>query len=143
MLRIKGADPFTSALSSANAINLYLSAAAFNGGSTDIRGGFFTDSELSSGPAGDVDNSLLHIFIADPTGSTTYNGVTYSSLDLTHYGFDFTAVSQAAQFGTDTVNGAITDLRITTVPEPLSAAAMLSLVLSCQRPRRRKNAPGI
>lgn len=144
VLRLTHDDPFASALSPANTINLYLSAAAFSGGSADILGGFFTDSEPPADLAADLDNSLLHVFIADPTGTTTYNGQTYSPLDRAQYNVGFTAVSQAAQFGAATVNGAITDLRITTVPEPLSAgagAALLGALACCQRPRRRKLAP--
>jgi autotransporter-associated beta strand protein len=140
VLRVNHADPFTSPLSSANTINLYLTADAFNGGNTNIRGGFFTDYELPADLQADIDSAQLHIFIADPSGATTYNGNTYSPLNLASYNFDFTAVAQSAQFGVETVNGSITDLQITAVPEPTSAAllvAMLGVAVVC--PRRCKN----
>jgi autotransporter-associated beta strand protein len=119
LLRLTSESPFTFALNSANAVNIYLNTAGSGAGL--YTGGFFTDTPgdfLSQ-----IVNATFTYYLADEEGAIIYNGVNYRALDA-GYAVTVSTVAQSADFAGGTVNGQVAQFNV--VPEP-STYALLAL----------------
>lgn len=133
VLHLTAALPFTSAMTSANTINLYFSAL-----STTYVGGFFTDgptNNLSSNLA----NAIFNYYILDNTnGTVTYNGNKYDLIN----GQVLAGTTQVAgaNFSTGTTDGWAQSFYVspTAIPEPstylmIGIGALVLIVLTRKR----------
>lgn len=112
VLRLTGGIPFSSAMTSANEINLYLDVASL-ALEDSFRGGFYTDNGddfLST-----IQNASFAWYLADVGGSVTYNGLMYS-LYTGPYSFDLSTVPESADFGSGLVEGQV--MQFVVIPEP-------------------------
>jgi len=98
--------------------------------------GFFTDSAadfLSS-----INGGIFNYFLADAGGSTVFEGVNYSALNLSLYSVSISTLAKTADFGGGEVDGRSTRFTVSSVvPEP-SSAVLLLLGLSALALRRRR-----
>lgn len=126
-----GTTPFTSALTSSNTVNIYLSSLGDN---FVARGGFFTD--LQSDFITQIQDATFNYYLQDATGSVTYNGATYR--DVSSYDWTLTTVPATANFAGGSVNGQVLQV----VPEPSSfvLAGFAIAGLTAAGYRRRKAA---
>ncbi|MFM8735686.1 MAG: beta strand repeat-containing protein [Pirellulales bacterium] len=132
-------SPFTSSLTAANAIDVYLDVNTILVGDT-FQGGFFTPL-----PARDlltaVQDAAFHFYAKAAGGPVAFNGATYAPLDgftgIT--GASVTTVDVVANFGSGDVAGST--LQFIAVPEPptvtLVAAGLLVAASAGSRRRRR------
>lgn len=111
VLRLTGATPFTTALSTAagNIVHLYLDVAAINAGDT-FQGGFFTQT---GSLAAAVTGATYIVYVADPLGPITHGGKTYRPYSGP-LAFSVGTAAQTLNFGDGLVAGDV--LAITAVP---------------------------
>jgi len=126
-----GTTPFTSALTSSNTVNIYLSSLGDN---FVARGGFFTD--LQGDFITQIQDATFNYYLQDATGSVTYNGANYR--DVSSYDWTLTTVPATANFAGGSVNGQVLQV----VPEPSSfvLAGFAIAGLAAAGYRRRKAA---
>ena len=108
LLRITAATPFKNNLNSSNEISIYLNVASLFSGQ-EFLGGFFTDGNTDFYSA--IENAQITTYIADPAGSVSFNGQTYSA-DITPYLFTLSTAAQSADFGTGVVSGRILQIQV-------------------------------
>ena len=127
--------PFVSALTSDNEIALYFNLAAGVHLGDSFLGGFFTDSNAPFD--GSILGATWRVFLADPFGDTTFNGIKYSA---SPNGVLVSTVPQTADFGAGNVNGYVA--KVTIVPEPGAGALLTGAagLLSLARLRLRQPA---
>jgi len=126
-----GTTPFTSALTSSNTVNIYLSSLGAN---FSARGGFFTD--LQSDFIAQIQDATFNYYLQDATGSVTYNGANYR--DVSNLNWSISTVPATANFAGGSVNGQVLQV----VPEPSSfvLAGFAIAGLTAAGYRRRKAA---
>jgi hypothetical protein len=113
VLRLQSATtPFAAALTSANAINVYLDVATLGVGNT-FRGGFFTDRDTDF--LASISNAAFTYFVADAGGSVSYGGVNYNPY-VGPYTFDWTTVVATATYAGGSETGYVSQFIV--VPEP-------------------------
>ena len=108
LIRLTNATPFTTALDISSTVSIYLNITSIEN-SQQFRGGFFTDSDedfLAS-----INEATIKYYIADPSGSLSYNGQSYSEYSGI-YLFTLSTPSQSANFGGGTINGKILQIKI-------------------------------
>ncbi|MEI6239687.1 MAG: autotransporter-associated beta strand repeat-containing protein [Planctomycetia bacterium] len=76
LLSLTGGTPFTTALTSANTVNIYFTQSAVELGT--LTGGFFTS--LQSDFLNSISSATFQYFVQDAAGSTLYNGSAYKTL---------------------------------------------------------------
>ena len=76
LLSLTGGTPFTTALTSANTVNIYFTQSAVELGT--LTGGFFTS--LQSDFLNSISSATYQYFVQDAAGSTLYNGSAYKTL---------------------------------------------------------------
>ena len=108
LLRITAATPFKNNLNSSNEISIYLNVASLFSGQ-EFLGGFFADGNTDFYSA--IENAQITTYIADPAGSVSFNGQTYSS-NITPYLFTLSTAAQSADFGTGVVSGRILQIQV-------------------------------
>jgi len=135
LLQLTSATPFVASLTSSNAVNIYFNDPAFAAG-RNYTGGFFTDTQADF--LSEIAGATFNYFVADASGTNSYNGVNYRAMDAS-FDVNLSTISQTADFAGGTVNGQIAQFEV--VPEPstyallaLSAAGLGGYVLR----RRRK-----
>lgn len=108
LIRLTGAGAFTSPLTTANTLSIYLNVPSVTAGQAFL-GGFFTDLENDFG--GTISNASIEIYLADGSGPISFNGQTYSVYEGP---FVFTPSTQAqsADFGSGVVNGQIMQILV-------------------------------
>ena len=111
LIRMTGATPLTAPLDSSNTISIYLNVTSVED-AQQYRGGFFTDTDADF--LASISQAKFVYYIADPSGSVSYNGQTYSAYSGI-YLFSLMTQTQSADFGSGTVNGRI--LQIATEPD--------------------------
>ncbi len=111
LIRLTDATPLTAPLDSSNTLSIYLNVASIED-AHQYRGGFFTDTNADF--LASISQATVVYYIADPSGSVSYNGQTYSEYSGI-YLFKLSTPSQSADFGSGTVNGRI--LQIATEPD--------------------------
>ena len=130
VLKLTGANPFASALSGSNDVNIYLSQSALTLGT--LTGGFYTSNQsdfLSS-----ITNGAFHYFVQSNSGAFTYNGVSYQSLAQ----FD---PATTITLSTVAVNGGGQVMQLVVVPEPSAiVVAGLGVAIAALAARRRRAA---
>jgi len=130
VLKLTGANPFASALSGSNDVNIYLSQSALTLGT--LTGGFYTSNQsdfLSS-----ITNGAFHYFVQSDSGAFTYNGVSYQSLAQ----FD---PATTITLSTVAVNGGGQVMQMVVVPEPSAiVVAGLGVAIAALAARRRRAA---
>jgi len=130
VLKLTGANPFASALSGSNDVNIYLSQSALTLGT--LTGGFYTSNQsdfLSS-----ITNGAFHYFVQSNSGAFTYNGVSYQSLAQ----FD---PATTITLSTVAVNGGGQVMQMVVVPEPSAiVVAGLGVAIAALAARRRRAA---
>ncbi len=131
VLRLTSATPFTVDLASTNLVNIYLNVGVLNAGDV-FNGGFYTDNNADF--LSNIQNASFIYYLANGSGSTSYNGGTYD-LYTGPLTFDVATVAEAANFGAGNVNGYVS--QFTVVPEP-SAFALLAGGMCALAFRRRR-----
>lgn len=135
VLRLQSATtPFTTALTSANAINVYLDAGSLGVGDI-FRGGFYTDRDADF--LASISNATFNYFVADAGGSVSYGGVTYNPY-VGPYTFDWSTVVETATFAGGSETGYVSQFIV--VPEPgtlLLVAAAAAAAIGGVALRRR------
>lgn len=126
-----GSTPLTSALTSGNAVNVYLNVGSLSFGDT-FRGGFFTDRDVDF--LSSIGNGTYSYFLADGGGSVIYSGVNYSAY-AGPFTFDWSTVAVTANFSGGTENGFVS--QFTAVPEPGTWAMLTALAGGAMWWRRR------
>jgi len=112
VLRLTGGIPFSSGLTSANEIHLFLDVPGISAQDT-FRGGFYTDNPndfLSF-----IQNGSFAWYLADVGGEVSYNGVQYS-LYTGPLLFEVSTVAESADFGAGLVEGQV--MQFVVIPEP-------------------------
>ncbi|MDX2227965.1 MAG: PEP-CTERM sorting domain-containing protein [Verrucomicrobiae bacterium] len=140
LLRITGATPFSSSMTSANLVSVYLNVASVSDGDV-FSGGFFTDTAGDFLPA--MQNASYVYYIQDVLGSYTYNSVNYSLLNFSLYTVGLSTSAQTADFGAGNVNGQIAQFTVSAVPEPSTYLMLLlggGLVFFLARRKMRRAA---
>ena len=126
-------DPFLSPLNSANVISLYLNVDDVVFGDT-FTGGFYTDKNETF--LTDISSALFQYWIADASGTNTYQGNDYSL-----YGgpltFTVETIAQNADFGSGTISGYT--MRLTAIPETSTSLLATLSTLALLRRRRAKS----
>jgi hypothetical protein len=134
VLRLTGATPFSTALTGANTINIYMSGSITSISPTDVfTGGFYTDQGVDFSAL--ISGATINYYLAG-TGSTTYNGI--STYGLYTGPLTLSTVSTTADFGSGPVNGY--SMQFSSIPEPQTYAMMLggaAMLLLLQRRRSR------
>jgi len=137
--RITDPAPFISNLGSGNNVGVYFNLPSlFIGDIFDA--GFFTDNAADFFSS--INGGTFNYFLADAGGSTVFEGVNYSPLNLSLYSVSVSTVAKTADFGGGPVSGRSTRFTVSSsVPEPSSAALLLlpGLFALALRLRRRKN----
>jgi autotransporter-associated beta strand protein len=123
-------DPFLSPLSSANVISLYLNVDDVNFGDT-FTGGFYSDKNETF--LTDISSALFQYWIADASGSNTYQDNDYS-LYAGPMTFTVDTVAQNADFGSGTISGYT--MRLTAIPE--TSTSLLAALSTLALLRRRR-----
>jgi autotransporter-associated beta strand protein len=135
ILRLTAPSPFVSALTSANAINVYLDQTILTTGETFV-GGFYADSDPHL--LTDVQNGAYHFYILNPTSPFSFNGENFAPVQ----NFTILTISDPANFGLGAVNGSITAFTYTgrnvTMPEPGYVALLTVLSAPLFLGRRRR-----
>jgi hypothetical protein len=108
LIRLTNATPFTTALDISSTVSIYLNITSIEN-SQQFRGGFFTDND--SDFLASISEASIQYFIADPSGSVSYNGQTYSEYSGI-YLFTLSTPSQSANFGGGTINGKILQIEV-------------------------------
>jgi autotransporter-associated beta strand protein len=108
LIRLTNATPFTTALDISSTVSIYLNI-TFIENSQQFRGGFFTDSNADF--LASINEATVKYYIADPSGSLSYNGQTYSEYSGI-YLFTLSTPSQSADFGGGTINGKILQIEV-------------------------------
>lgn len=128
VLRLTAGTPITSAMTTSNAINVYLGVTSLANGDT-FQGGFFTDASadfLSS-----IQNAAYTYYVlGNGAGTaTTYNGQGYYLLDTTFWpAFEEVLVSTVTVPSANFAGGTVTDgrvMQLTIVPEPAAIGLAL------------------
>lgn len=104
--------PFSSSLTSGNAINVFLDVGSLGLGDT-FRGGFFTDRDADF--LGSITNATFNYFLADAGGSTSYSGTTYDPY-AGPFSFNWSTVVETAAFAGGSETGYVGQFVV--VPEP-------------------------
>jgi hypothetical protein len=113
VLRLQSATtPFTSSLTAANAINVYLDVGTLGVGNI-FRGGFFTDRDADF--LASIASATFNFFLADAGGSIDYNGVAYNPY-AGPFTFDWSTVAETANFAGGSEAGYVSQFVV--VPEP-------------------------
>jgi hypothetical protein len=129
VLRLTAGTPITSAMTTSNAINVYLGVTSLANGDT-FQGGIFTDASadfLSS-----IQNAAYTYYVlGNGAGTaTTYNGQGYYLLDTAFWpAFESVTVSTVTVPSANFAGGTVTNgrvMQLTIVPEP--GAALLALL---------------
>jgi len=143
VLRLTSGTAFSSSLTSANAVNVYLDVTSVTAGDV-FQGGFYTDA-ASAFDASIAGATYAYFVKGDGNGTAaTYNGTNYYALDASYLpGFTGVTVSTVqvptASFASGSVsNGYVSQMIV--VPEPTAAAgvgvaaAMAAAVMRRRRP---------
>lgn len=104
--------PFSSSLTSSNAINVFLDVGSLGLGDT-FRGGFFTDRDADF--LGSITNATFNYFLADAGGSTSYSGTSYDPY-AGPFSFNWSTVVETATFAGGSETGYVGQFEV--VPEP-------------------------
>ena len=108
LIRLTNATPFTTALDISSTVSIYLNITSIEN-SQQFRGGFFTDSDTDF--LASINEATIKYYIADPSGSLSYNGQSYSEYSGV-YLFTLSTPSQSANFGGGTIPGKILQIKI-------------------------------
>jgi autotransporter-associated beta strand protein len=137
LLRLTGTAPFTQSLAAANAIDVFFNVPSLTA-NTVFRGGFFTDRD--SDFVGSIQNASFTYYLANPSGTTTHNGVQYNAYAGT-YTFEVSTVAETAGFAGGTEAGYVT--QFTVVPEPAAIVLVVTATggLLVGRSLRRRRPP--
>ncbi|MEI6279153.1 MAG: autotransporter-associated beta strand repeat-containing protein [Verrucomicrobiae bacterium] len=128
--------PFLSSLGSENEADVYFNLASLHNGDV-FDAGFFTDSAADFFSS--INGGTFNYFLADAGGSTVFEGVNYSALNLSLYSVSISTLEKTVDFGGGTVNGRSTRFTVSSaVPEPSSCAMLLFFGLSALALRRRR-----
>jgi hypothetical protein len=127
--------PFTSPLTAANAINIYLEVASLSLADT-FRGAFFTDRDADF--LGSISNATFNYFLADAGGTVDYNGVAYN-LYAGPFTFDWFTVAETANFAGGSEAGYVGQFVV--VPEPATWLLMVAAVAGAATVRSRRARP--
>jgi len=106
VLWLTGGTPFTTSLTGANTVSIYLTAAAAELGT--LTGGFFTTN--ASDFLSMISGANFQYFVQSNSGSTSYNGATYQTLSQYDAGKSVTISTVAANGGQV--------MQMVVVPEP-------------------------
>jgi hypothetical protein len=120
LLRLTASPPFSTALASPSAANVYLTAAP-PATAVSLRGGFFFDDASAS--AGLVTGAAWQVFVADPGGGVIHDGETYKPLDR---GLTISFVPETAGFAEGAVDGLVMVLDIAPAEGTYEAWAALA-----------------
>jgi len=130
-------SPIQGSLTSNNIVDLYFNTGFSLQVGQIYMGGFY--SNTGSPFDSEIDNATYDVFVSDPSGTTTFNGNTYSSYDGA---IEVSTVPETANFGSGSVNGYVMEVQI--VPEPASGLALTAGAAALgllSRPRRRSRCP--
>lgn len=122
-------NPFTSALTSSDTINIYLDASAITGTPDLLRGGFFTNDNANF--LSEIDGATINYYVENAGGTTSYDGNDYSLLDPSQYNVSLSTVSDTADFAGSggPITGEVTQIKLTSaVPLPGAAGTGLALL---------------
>jgi autotransporter-associated beta strand protein len=119
--------PFLANLGSGNEVNVFFNLPFLLVGDV-FDAGFFADSNADFFSS--ISLGTFHYFLADAGGSTVFEGVNYSALNLSLYSVGVSTVAKTADFGGGPVSGRSTSFTVSSsVPEPSSCAMLLALGL--------------
>lgn len=127
VLHLTASTPITSAMTSANSINVYFAVSDFLLGNK-YRGGVYVDNTTNF--LTNIKSALYNYYVMDSAGTTIYNGNRYSSLAQydSNYGknlkVELSVVSETAGFATGTVTGEV--MQFSVVPEPGTIAILIT-----------------
>jgi hypothetical protein len=133
-------SPFTTALGSANAVDVYLGATSLALGDT-FQGGFFTDASASF--LSSIQNAAFTYYVLGNGLGTakTYNGQGYYLLDTSFWPtFESVTVSTVSVASANFADGTVTNgqvMQLTIVPEP-AALGLAALGVALAAAVRRK-----
>jgi len=113
VLKLTGGSPFSSSLSSGNAVNIYFSPAAVELGT--LTGGFFTSTQADF--ASSITGATFNYYVQSNSGTFSYNGQNYQTLAQYDAAKSVTISTVAA------VGGQV--MQMVVIPEP-SAVALLA-----------------
>ena len=127
-------SPFTTALGSANAVDVYLSATSLALGDT-FQGGFFTDASASF--LSSIQNASFTYYVLGNGAGTakTYNGQGYYLLDTSFWpSYESVTVTTVSVASANFADGTVTNgqvMQLVVVPEPAALAlAVLGVALA-------------
>jgi hypothetical protein len=133
-------SPFTTALGSANAVDVYLGASTLSFGET-VQGGFFTDASASF--LSSIQNAAFTYYVLGNGLGTakTYNGQGYYLLDTSFWpSYESVTVSTVSVASANFADGTVTNgqvMQLTIVPEPGAIGlAVLGVALAAVVRRR-------
>jgi autotransporter-associated beta strand protein len=141
VLRLTDATtPFATSLSAGNVIDVYFDVAALAAGDT-FKGGFYTD--LASDFSGSI-ASATYAYWVTGNGSgtdTTFNGQGYYSLATFDPSLSVTlsTVAEAADFGSGTISGQVTQFAVVPEPGSLAVAGLAAATAAGFAYRRRRS----
>lgn len=127
VLHLTASTPITSAMTSANSINVYFAVSDFLLGNK-YRGGVYVDNTTNF--LTNIKSALYNYYVMDSAGTTIYNGNRYSSLAQydSNYGkslkVELSVASETAGFATGTVAGQV--MQFSVVPEPGTIAILIT-----------------
>ena len=108
LIRLTNATPFTTALDISNTVSIYFNISSIEN-SQQFLGGFFTDSDTDF--LASINEAAIKYYIADPSGSLSYHGQTYSEYSGI-YLFTLSTPSQNANFGSSAITGRILQIEV-------------------------------